>query len=146
MSLSPKITPLNITYWCLVGDKTSHSSPSNCVTAHSLVGEEEEQEEEFKGIVHPKVKFDPFAPYHYDETLETFLNPCNPSGVSQTERIPPAKAIDRQPSVQPNLTQNSHVGTKNIHCRLWAPKKLVTARHSCWCLHAPGRIAARLLL
>lgn len=40
----------------------SHSSPSNCVTAHSLRGEVEE--EEFKGMVHGKVKFDPFAPCH----------------------------------------------------------------------------------
>lgn len=39
----------------------SYSSPPNCVTAHSLRGEEEE---EFKGMVYPKVKFDPFAPHH----------------------------------------------------------------------------------
>lgn len=40
----------------------------------------------FKGIVHPKVIFYPFITYAR-LTRAVFPNPCNHSGVSQTERI-----------------------------------------------------------
>lgn len=40
----------------------------------------------FKGIVHPKVIFHPFITYAR-LARAVFSNPCNHSGVSQTERI-----------------------------------------------------------